>query len=526
MLINGTLRRQGKTLDLLIEILDDKGFAVGQPLSFQGTESDLQKLEQQMASEVGTVLVPAARASLTAETPTPTAQSESANMLVMFGSHYEHEVRDDITIDEQKLDKAIDFYKRAASVDPNSIAAYTRWASALLAKGSVDEARAPLTSALRIGESMDPNSASSELSDLYYTTAFYLLSTFQRGAQDDYKKALALNHSNVDALAGYGQWLFTHQRSSEAEPLFREAIRLDRQSLSRYTAYAEYLGSIEDMDKLRELAPEIAARFPNARGYAALARLYDLSGELDVGIAWGLRALRLQPDDKETQWLIAELYAKIGDFTAASQYDPGSISQFWLQGRYGELIDLAQDYLIEHPEDLDAKYYLAFAYNATGDFATAKYLLERMGVPVLLDTDPGNPIFPRANSSYIDALQSIGGNESRVEELATERVANTRNSLGPGGHEKSWWVNALGACAYAQVGNFSVALDLLDVAVNAKGMPWSSLLQDSPCFKRLAGEPRYKAAIDRLEERKKQLRERLPGTLKEYGVADVAARTN
>jgi serine/threonine protein kinase/TolB-like protein/thioredoxin-like negative regulator of GroEL len=523
MLINGSLRRQGKALDLLVELLDDRGFAVGQPLTFQGTDNDLQKLQQRMASEIGAVLVPAARASLAAEAPTPTAQSESANMLVMFGSHYDHEVRDDITIDEPKLDKAIDYYRRAAAVDPKSIAAYTRLASALLVKGSVDEARAPLTTALHLSESMDPSSASSELSDLYYTTAIFLLSTFQRGAADEYKKALAFNHSNVDALAGYGQWLFTHQRSSEADPFFREAIRLDRQSLSRYTAYAEYLGSIEDMDKLRDLGREIAASFPNARGFAALARLYDMTGELDIGIAWGLKALQQQPDDPETKEQIAELYAKIGDFTAASRYDPGSISQFWLQGRYGELIDLAQDYLIEHPEDLDAKYYLAFAYNATGDFATAKYLLERMGVPVLPDRDPGNPIFPRANSSYIDALQSLGGNESRVEELARERVANTRNSLGPGGHAKSWWANALGACAYTQVGNYSVALDLLDAAVNAKGLPWSSLLQDSPCFKRLAGEPRYKAAIDHLEDRKKQLRERLPGTLKEYGVGDVIA---
>jgi hypothetical protein len=63
---------------------------------------------------------------------------------------------------------------------------------------------------------------------------------------------------------------------------------------------------------------------------------------------------------------------------------------------------------------------------------------------------------------------------------------------------------------------------MLERAVDAEGLVWSPLLQDSPCFKPLATEPRYKAAIDQLEERKKQLRERLPATLKEYGVAEVA----
>ncbi len=102
VLINGTLRRQGKTLDVLVEIVDDKGFAIRQPLSFQGADRDLLKLQQQIAAEVGALLVPAARASLAPAAPPPTSQSESANRLVIFGSHYDHEVRDDITVDKQE----------------------------------------------------------------------------------------------------------------------------------------------------------------------------------------------------------------------------------------------------------------------------------------------------------------------------------------------------------------------------------------------------------------------------------------
>ena len=142
VLINGTLRRQGKTLDVLVEIVDEKGFAIRQPLSFQGAERELLKLQQQIAAEVGALLVPAARASLAPAAPPPTSQSESANRLVIFGSHYDHEVRDDITVDKKKLDKAINFYKRATVADPNRLRR-TPVRPRRSRKGRVDEACAP-----------------------------------------------------------------------------------------------------------------------------------------------------------------------------------------------------------------------------------------------------------------------------------------------------------------------------------------------------------------------------------------------
>jgi serine/threonine protein kinase/tetratricopeptide (TPR) repeat protein len=525
-LINGTLRRQGKTLDLLVEILDDKGFAVGQPLNFEGTDNELQKLQQQIASRVGALLVPAARESLATQARTPTAQSENANMLVLFGSHYDHDAREPITLDEQKMDRAIDFYERATAADPNSIVAYSRLASALLYKGDVEKARAPLLSALKLAESADPSSASTELSDVYNTTALYRLRTLQTGADDAYRKALALNPNNVDALDGYAQWLLRSPHPQAAEDLFREAVRLDRQSLSRYQDYAEYLGSTEEMDKLRDLGHEIAERFPNAQGYLTLARVYELTGELDIGIAWGLKALQLQPDDQETKWQLGELYAKIGDFTVAARYDPESVSQFWLQRRYDELIDFAQTWLIDHPDDVTPEYYLAFAYNATGDFKSAKYLLERMGMPPsdeTLDMGVFEAVYQQIMASYADTLQSLSGSDALVTKMATMRVDMYTKGSEPHGYGKSWWVNSMMACDQSQLGRYMEALDSLDRVRDAQGLAWSPFLLDSPCFKHLAQEPRYKALIEHLEDRKKQLRERLPATLKEYGVAGVMA---
>ena len=426
------------------------------------------------------------------------------------------------------MEKAIDLYERATAADPSSIVAYSRLASALLYKGDVERAGAPLLSALKLAESADPESASTELSDLYYTTALYRLRTLQTGAGDAYRKALALNPNNVDALGGYAQWLLKSSDLRGADTLFLDAIRLDRQSLSRYRDYAAYLGVVEEMDKLRELGDEIAARFPNAEGYLALARLYELTGELDIGIAWGLKALQLQPGDPETKEQIGELYARIGDFVTANRYDPEALSQYLLQRRYKELIDRAQEYIIEYPDEFEAKYDLAFAYNATSDFASAKYLLERMGMPPpndLLDEGVFDSIPQQALASYVDALQSLGGSASLATRIATIRVPffSAASEHGTG---KSWWVNSMFACHQSQLGRYANALDALDHVRDAQGLAWSPFLLDSPCFKRLAQEPRYKALIEHLETRQQQLRERLPATLREQGVAQAAARSD
>jgi len=529
ILINGSVRRMGKTLDVLVEVLDDKGFAIRPALRYQRAEAELKALQQQIAADVAATLLPGTQAAsaAAAPTPTPTPQSENANMLLLFASHYDHEAREPSTLDEQKMDKAIDFYRRATSADPKSIAAYSRLASALLYKGDVEDAGAPLLSALKLADSVDPDTASTDLSDLYYTTALYRLRTVQTGANDAYRKALALNPNNVDALGGYAQWLLKSSDLRGADALFRDAIRLDRQSLSRYKDYAAYLGTLEYMDELRELGHEIAARFPNAQGYLALARLYEMTGDLDVGIAWGLKALQLQPDDPETKEQIGELYARIGDFVTANRYDPEAISQYLLQRRYKELIDRAQEYIIDYPDDFEAKYDLAFAYNATGDFTSAKYLLEKMGMPPpddFLEEGVFDSVPQQTIGSYVDALQSLGGSDALATKIAKIRVpfysAGREHGIG-----KSWWVNAMLACYQLQLGRNADALDSLDRVRDAQGLAWSPFLLDSPCFKRVNLEPRYRALIEHLEERKKQLRERLPATLREQGVADVAARS-
>jgi TolB-like protein/cytochrome c-type biogenesis protein CcmH/NrfG len=542
LLVNGSVRRQGKTLDVVVEILDDRGFAVRPPLRFERQDTEMLAMQQEIAKQVGAYLVPESSAAAAAKPTTPTEQSESANMLILFGSHREHEVKDEISVDDEKLQQAIDYYRRATVADPTSLSAHSHLAAALLYRGDIDAASASLKTMLDLAEAPKAQTTPTELSDAYYTWALYLARTRSAGMDRALQAAIRLNPNHADALGAYGQWLLTHAYAGAdggagGDGYFRDAIRLDRQSLSRYADYAEYLGTLEKMSQLRSLALEIEERFPSARGFAKLARLYELAGDLDVGIAWGLRAyraLRQEPAppgesavsrqqlERDIDGQIAELYARIGAFDEASRFEPElGIGQLFFRQRYSDLVTVAQESVLQHPEDPGSYLMLAFAYNATGDFASARYLLEqRLGFPRSTLTDDGTALEVLPGTIYRDALQSLGAEAGFVRKDAASFAAQFEKGV-EHGLESSWYINSYLACAQAQLDRVGDALDSFDRIKASQGFAWLPLLEDSPCFKRVAKEQRYAALIEDLKDRQRKLRDRLPTTLREYGVADV-----
>jgi tetratricopeptide (TPR) repeat protein len=522
-LINGSVRRRGETLTVLVEVLNANGFSIGS-FPYERPAPELAVMQSEIARQVSSFLIPGADRAVAATTATPTPESQSAQLLVTLGRHYEQQVRDDITVDEPKMEKAIDLYRRATEADGNSLAVYSRLAGALVYRGDVERAKAPLYKALDLATSPGTQATPADLSDTYYTLALYLMRNRSTGIEAAYQRSIQLNPDNVDALGSYAQWLLTHLGAAAADEYFRRALDLDRQSLSRYADYAEYLGTIERTDELVELANAVESRFPNARGYLALARVYELMGDLDVGIAWGLKAFRLQPDDAFTKWQIAELYARIGDWDKAKEFEPDpGIDLLLYQRRYNDLIDKAQEAIIDNPNQLNVYYYLAFAYNATSDFASAKRLLERLGFPEIAGgTEYSTAVDDQAINTYIDAVRELG------DEAGAQDITRRFLAWFAGDEQifvKSWWSESLEACKEITLGDLAKALDKLDRVKNTRGLAWSWLLKDSPCFKRIANEPRYVEVIDRLEERQRLLRERLPATLRKHGVADVGVNT-
>jgi len=517
VLINGYLSRRGDTLVVLVEAIDSNGDLLA-TWTHEGSDGELLLLETAIAADVLGFFAPDAQL-VAAATPTP--QTESAHELVLRGTVYEQEVRDDITVDEEKLEAAIELYTRATIADPNSIEAHSRLAGALVYFGDVDKASASLNAALDLVES-DAATTAAELSDLYFTTALYLLQAQQPGIERYYRRSIDLNPNNADALGAYAQWMMTHLRFTDAEGYFAAARDLDRERLSRYVDFAEYYAITEKMDRVHALGDEIHARFPNARGDRALARLHEITGELDIGIAYGLRAYRAAPEDPDNAGQVAELYARIGMFDEAAAFDleTGPPSLLYFLRDYAGLRDEAEERMIEEPNDLKLRYMLAFAHNALDEPQDAIRILEDAGLPIEQFSDFMTGAIDEAMTTYIDALQAVEPNSAEARDLAEKKLLVLGTALG-----RSWWNLAYQSCTQAQLGNFDQALLMLEAIKNSEGLAVSPFLNDALCFRSFAGDPRYEGVIEHLEARQAGFRERLPATLQEYGVADVRAVT-
>ena len=85
-------------------------------------------MQQEIAAQVVRLLAPEAADAETKPPETPTLASERANLLVIFGTRVERQVKEEFAVDESKLNEAIDFYQQATLADPNSLAAHARLA--------------------------------------------------------------------------------------------------------------------------------------------------------------------------------------------------------------------------------------------------------------------------------------------------------------------------------------------------------------------------------------------------------------
>jgi tetratricopeptide (TPR) repeat protein len=334
----------------------------------------------------------------------------------------------------------------------------------------------------------------------------------------------------------------THDQFAAAEPYFAAALALDPERLSRYVDFAEYYAIAERMERVHELGAEIRARFPNPRGDLALARLHETTGELDVGIAYGLRAYRAAPNDPDNAGQVAELYARIGMFDEAARFETeaGLPYQLYFRREYARLRDEAQELMIEDPNDLKLQYMLAFAHNALDEPQSAIRILEGAGIPIDPRSDFMIGAIDEAMTTYVDALQAVDPTSTQARELATGDLSTGIDGVqsGDAGEKarqlamgkaetvdvslgQSWWVLSYQGCTQAQLGNYDDALAMLERIKQSQGLAVSPFLRDARCFRRFLGDPRYEGVLDHLEARQAEFRARLPATLQEYGVGDV-----
>ena len=500
-LIEGTVRRQGSRLAITVYIIDgETGFQIwSQP--YERSMADLLAMQQDIAQDVVATLLPQRDDSLGAGEPA--SLDPTANELMLLAQYYYQQVRDQALVDVGMLMRSIDLYRQATEADPNSALAHSRLGAALLYLGDVEAAEEPIFRAL----SIDP-----DISEVQYTLGLYYWLRYLPGSGDAHLRAVELNPNNPDANDAYGKWLWHQLIVDEPEPYFLKALEVDPMSLARYADLGTYYGMSGMTDKARNVIALIEERFSTANAYQVIARTLELIGDIDEAIAWALRAYELEPDNQDTAWQVAELYARLGDFEKAREYESGpAFNLLYWERRYEEMIELGEELVLDHPNQVQLWYGLARALSATGQYEQAVYVLRSQDLPARAKSENRRANDEEAMVVLADSLKQLGRHEE-ARELAAWIRHKFRSMIDTGG-DRSWWGHFYLACTLSILDEDDEALDELDRVASAVDLPWYPMLMDAPCFRKYASEPRYQAIVTEIEERKRKLREKLPDTL-------------
>lgn len=493
LLVEGSVRRQGSALRVSLTVIDTRSGFANWSTTYQRNSRDLLAIQKQIALDVIDNLGPGI--DVEADSTEPATTDVTAYELMLLGRHYEYQVKERPETDTVALQRAIDLYSRAVQADPDYAVAWGRLGAALLYRGEVDEAEDAVYRALAI----DPNLAQVQrvLGDLLWLRR-------RDGAGEAYEKALALNPEDADTLRSYAWWIWHRPDNTGPGRYYREALSRDRLSLARYADLGHFHGITGRVEETEAVIAEIGNRFSTATAYSAVAHLEELIGAVDEAILSVREARRLEPENPVFSWQLAELHARIGDFEAAGEYEvQPSLQLLYRTRRFDELIALAERTLRLQPGDSNARYLLAAAYNATGQFEATRDALETAGLPEIAIHDTRRAPDTTALADYAVALARTG-EVAKARELAEWLLWFMQTHLET--DHRGWWPHAYKACALLVLGRREEALAAIGRIQSSPRLPFVTFLETSPCFSDIVQEAEYRSMLETAITRQEQLR--------------------
>jgi TolB-like protein/tetratricopeptide (TPR) repeat protein len=500
-LLEGNMRRHGNVLRVSVQLIDGaSGLAIWSD-TFDRDRRELLNVQQDIAASVVRTVLPGSNQPV-AE---PATQNATANELMLLARHYEQQVRERQDVDIETLQRAVQYYRQAAEADPESALAQSRLAGALLYLGDIDGAEAHASAALLL----NPN-----LAEVQYTFGKILFARGSPNMGEPLARAVELNPNMPDALADYAHWHWFNEGTDGVTELYQRALDLDPLNPARYAALGSFLALYDQPSEARALAERMQTIFDGATAYRAIAHVYDLVGDVDHAIAWTIKARDAEPDNPLHVERLAEFYTDIGDYETANALDPDiGVGLLLKMRRYDEMIDKAELQMIDYPEDIQLRVYLAFAYNATGRFEDAIRIITTSGVL-------NSYSHTRRNTEESDAFTALlnaafgSGEIDQARELAEWRLATHYES-----DTNYWWVTLGRACTRAILGHDDEVHRQFQRTLKSNLLAWEPMLKDQQCFKRFADDPAYLAVVKHFDDRRAMLRKRLPATLAQYGVS-------
>ena len=252
-----------------------------------------------IAEGIRAVLTPSESRRLSQARPTTPA----ANEAYYQGLHY-------LSQSSSDGHRAVEAFRRATSLDPDHAGAHAGLARGLLTLGFLgamthQEARALALSEANRSLALDGESAEAHavLADLrfYYDWDW-------TGADQAYRRAIALNGSFARARSQYARYLAAARRGDESIAEATRAADLDPMSASAVSTRAlilfyarDYQGALGAIGHALQLEPG------SASAYFMLSRIDAARGAMDEALAANERALAIAGDNSSNSWRVHRL---------------------------------------------------------------------------------------------------------------------------------------------------------------------------------------------------------------------------
>lgn len=499
-IIEGSVRRSGNGMRVSVQLIEGRTGLSLWSQTYDRSRQEILFVQQEIAEQIVQLMLPNTQAKVAAVS----TRSVSVRELMWRARFLEQKVRDNPVVDEATLLEAVRLYREATRIEPQSAIAQSRLAGALLYLGDVNGAEGPIFRAL----SLDP-----DLSEVQATVGLFHMSRGEPGGLAALKRAVELNPNNADALSAYAYLYWMQGHDDISAGLYRRALVLDPLSLSRYAALGEFLGKNSRVNEVMEIVSSVQERFDGVQSFRVIGDLLEYTGKLDETIAWTIKARNLEPANPDHRERLADLHAQIGDDVTAEALQPEpDIGLLFRMRRYQAVVDNGELLMIEEPEDVLVRYTLAFAYDAMGQHHLAIRILRLSGLPDIVLEETMRAIDLNAYITLANAVYGAGELEI-AHGLADYWL--TKSHADP----EDWWNPTLDTCMLLIMGRDDEALSRFEDVRNSPRIPWESMTRDSTCFKRVSDNPRYRAVLQHADERRAEIRARLPATLARYGVS-------
>jgi adenylate cyclase len=270
--LEGSVRRSGNQVRVNAQLIDAESDAHLWAERFDGNTSDLFALQDEITARIGNTL----NIELTAaEAARPTENPDALDYILQGrAASFKPPSRENRA-------EAISLFERALALDPRSVEAQSRLASAL---------------AGRVLDYMS-NSAAADIAR----------------AEELAGQALAASPRSPLAHFARGQVLRAQRRSEEAIPEYETVLAANRNWVGAFAALGQcklYTGSIEETIPLEEQAIRLSPRDPNiGMMYFQIGRIHLLQTRTDEAITWLEKARSATPAFSGIRAWLSSAYA-------------------------------------------------------------------------------------------------------------------------------------------------------------------------------------------------------------------------